>query len=277
MTAGRNRLITGLPRSGTTLTCHLLNKIENCVALHEPLSGDALTDLTGEQMASVLNSFFATERAKILERGVATSKSWRRSVPSNPRSDVYVDGTRGVMLDGREIAVLNVTRPDFQLFVKHPAMFTAGMPLLAQHFEMLAIVRNPMSVLLSWRDSGMPVADGRIPAAERLDPDLKELLDGLSEPLDRQIALLDYCFRLYTTTMGIDVLKYEMIIDTGGSALAVVAPDARLLNEPLTSRNDRNIKADSDARRIADRLLNSEGAYWRIYDRTDVERLVEAA
>src|SRR5689334_16285425 len=33
----RDVLVTGLPRSGTTLTCHLLQKLPDTVALHEPM------------------------------------------------------------------------------------------------------------------------------------------------------------------------------------------------------------------------------------------------
>jgi hypothetical protein len=33
-----NVVLTGLPRSGTTLVCRLLNKLPDTVALHEPLS-----------------------------------------------------------------------------------------------------------------------------------------------------------------------------------------------------------------------------------------------
>ena len=36
-------LITGVPRSGTTLCCNLLNQCDNVVALHEPIDPQKLT------------------------------------------------------------------------------------------------------------------------------------------------------------------------------------------------------------------------------------------
>ena len=42
--AERNIVITGPGRSGTTLTCHLLNKLPNTVALSEPINPGKYAD-----------------------------------------------------------------------------------------------------------------------------------------------------------------------------------------------------------------------------------------
>jgi hypothetical protein len=60
-----NILITGTPRSGTTLPCHLLNELPDTVALHEPMKVKEFSGLTdheeiclsiGGQLSSVLLS-----------------------------------------------------------------------------------------------------------------------------------------------------------------------------------------------------------------------------
>lgn len=38
-------ILTGIARSGTTLSCSLLNKLPQCVALHEPMNPDDLVGL----------------------------------------------------------------------------------------------------------------------------------------------------------------------------------------------------------------------------------------
>ena len=38
-------ILTGIARSGTTLSCSLLNKLPQCVALHEPMNPAELVDL----------------------------------------------------------------------------------------------------------------------------------------------------------------------------------------------------------------------------------------
>ena len=45
MQAERNIVLTGLGRSGTTLTCHLLNKLPDTVALAEPIAPGKFEDL----------------------------------------------------------------------------------------------------------------------------------------------------------------------------------------------------------------------------------------
>ena len=46
MASYRTVLLTGLPRAGTTLCCHILNSCKGVLALHEPLSPD---DFSSEQ------------------------------------------------------------------------------------------------------------------------------------------------------------------------------------------------------------------------------------
>src|SRR5262245_2561552 len=42
----RNVLVAGIPRSGTTLTCHLLNSLPDIVALHEPIGEELMGDMS---------------------------------------------------------------------------------------------------------------------------------------------------------------------------------------------------------------------------------------
>lgn len=43
-----NIILTGLPRSGTTLSVHLLNKLPNTVGLHEPIKFKEILDTDNE-------------------------------------------------------------------------------------------------------------------------------------------------------------------------------------------------------------------------------------
>lgn len=44
-----NVVLTGLPRSGTTLACRLLNLLPDTVALHEPIAPGRFAGLADEQ------------------------------------------------------------------------------------------------------------------------------------------------------------------------------------------------------------------------------------
>lgn len=270
----RNILLTGLPRSGTTLTCHLLNKIPNSVALHEPMRPNRMPNLAPEDVIHAIEEFFETQRAQILNENVATSKSSGGGVPSNPLADNEVDGQRIRVIDGRKINVANVDRRDFNLYMKHPSMFSACLPFLSPRMECFAAIRNPLSVLLSWRDANMAVTNGRVPAAERFDSELAASLDAQPDILRRQIFLIDYFFRRFATYLDGRVFKYEDVVATGGRALAIIDRNAEALDEPLSSRNRRAIEKDEDTRRIAEILIESDNACWSFYSREEVESLI---
>ena len=271
--SGQDFLVTGLPRSGTTLTCHLLNKIPDSVALHEPMVPSILNHHSASELAREIQQFFAAQRNQILTKGTARSKSWNGMVPSNPRGDGDQGGSRKRIINGTEISVTNVVSRNFSLYIKHPAFFTAALSILSQEFKCFAIVRNPLSVLLSWRVADMAVTAGRMPAAEKFSPSLAASLNEESNVLERQFILLDFCFAQYACFLHGRTVKYEDIIYSRGRALSLLNPAAKQLNEPLESRNTQGVKSDFDAREIADKLLKRDSPCWSFYGRPDVEAL----
>ena len=274
-TSPRNIILTGLPRSGTTLACSLLGQLPDVVALHEPMRPMTISSLSGPEFIGRVVEFFDAMRYQIKTEGTAVSKSQEGRVPRNPLSDEVIDGQRVKNIDGNIISVGNVTTPRFDLCLKHPAMFTARLPVLAEVFDCYAIVRNPLGVLLSWRDSGMAVGGGHSPAAESHDPELASLLRKLPDVLDRQIALLDYMFARYRDFLPDRTIRYEDVISTGGAALSAVVPAAKSLREELSSRNRRLVVKNADALHIARRLLKNAEACWFFYDQSDVLSMVE--
>lgn len=266
-------MLTGLPRSGTTLTCSLLNKLPNCVALHEPMPVLTLARLPSSSLIEEIRTFAKQQRQTILGEGKASSQSWQGRVPLNHIGDPDDAGVRKTLLDGNEIKVGNVTHSNFSLFIKHPAFFTAALPVLTKVFDCFAIVRNPISVLFSWRNSGMAVAEGRMPAAEKFDQILSARLESVQDTVERQFILLDYCFSQYRTYLPGRILKYEEIITSGGGALSILHPEASGLDEPLESRNTLFVAKDPAAADIVKRLLDRESPCWDFYERSSVEDL----
>jgi hypothetical protein len=67
----RNVVLTGLPRSGTTLACLLLNKLPDTVALSVPFNAGMFAEVSGEEeTCDVIERFYR----KIRRQGVAISK-----------------------------------------------------------------------------------------------------------------------------------------------------------------------------------------------------------
>jgi hypothetical protein len=131
-----------------------------------------------------------------------------------------------------------------------------------------------MSVMLSWRSAGMPITNGRLPAAERMDADLARKLDAEADVLERQLIILDYCFTRYAGLPPDNLVRYEDVIRTRGKALVKINPYAEGLDEPLESRNRLWIGRDQATAQIAERLLRLDSACWQYYEKSEVEALL---
>ena len=242
--SNNNVLVTGPPRSGTTLTCHLLNKLPDTVALHEPMKPKKFAQLKDyEEICCSIKRFCDEQRESIHTRKRAISKNVGGAVPDNPfgagRSDA---GLRQSLISKGEIVVDKDLSRDFMLIVKHPAAFTAVLEGLVERFPVYAVIRNPLGTLASWSSIDVNVQSGHAPAAERLDPDLKAKLAAIDDDLDRQIYLLGWFheqFRRYLPERSI--IRYESVIESGGRALSVVRPEAEKLSQPLESRNKNKL------------------------------------
>lgn len=270
ISAQQQVILTGLPRSGTTLTCHLLNKLPNSVALHEPLIPLDLAGYERSNIVEIILKYFAAQRDQILQTGTAVSKSFGGQVPDNPMAGIDPKtGKRIRVLDGRLVQIDKQLAQDFCLAIKQPAFFTAILKDLVavDLLSCFALIRNPLSVLLSWNSVEMPVSRGRVPAAEAFAPELKSNLDQIENVYDRQIFLLDWFFQQYLTYLPAkQILFYETTIQTAGRSLAVINPLANELAEPLYSRNNNSLYNNDLKQLLLEKLLNkTEGAFWHFY------------
>ena len=92
----RNALIAGVPRSGTTLACELLNLVPDTVALDEPMKARALSGRAQGEGAvdkhlicDDIDRFLEETRASIAETGTAFSKQVDGRVSGGKFSDNY--------------------------------------------------------------------------------------------------------------------------------------------------------------------------------------------
>lgn len=272
-------LITGTGRSGTTLACHLLNKLPNTVALSEPMRVGKFSELGGyAEMRQEIQRFCEKQRGSIHKRGVAFSKNAGGAVPDNPFGTAVTDaGLRSARVSKGKISVDKELSKDFTLIIKHISAFAALLGELVNHFPVYAVVRNPLPVLASWNSIDFNLQRGHVPAAERITPALQETLAGIDDALDRQLHVLAWFhgqFRRYLPDESI--IPYESIVESGGAALGVIRPEAEQLAEPLKSRNASELYERESLARIGERLLRSEGAHWKTYTKESVEELLQA-
>jgi len=275
--SGIDIILTGLPRSGTNLTCTLLNKVEDTVALSEPM--DVVELARAGNRAAHVRKFMHQQRTSLHENGTALTKHRGGKVRDNFFSDAANhDGLRHSKSVCEYISIGKNLSSEFNLAVKHPSVFSALLPELNAEFPCYALVRNPISVLGSWNANKMAVRDGRAPAAENVDTALRRKLDGTKDRIDRQLILLDWFFaQFYQWLPDRHVIRYERLIESRGQELATIVPAAVKLDEELISRNSSSLYKWDDMRAVFERLMQTEGAYWRFYSTSDAMQLFEKA
>lgn len=282
-------LITGVPRSGTTLTCFLLNKLPDVVALHEPIA-DWGDEADAEAVCDRLQRFFPETRAAMLLTGRAPSKHIDGRIPDNPRgSYTRFSGFKRVLslgrpalrksLDARGIVEIDKPLNDaLTLCVKHNGRIAALLePLKVQGYPCFAIIRHPLAILASWNSIDFKPYHGRLRGAELLDRELSRQLDEITDRHARQIHLLNWFFEAFHAHLSPDqIIKYEDVVSSGGKALHPIVPSAKTLDETLTNRNHNALYDHDLMRTLAERLERSEGAFWHYYERDSCHTVMEA-
>jgi hypothetical protein len=215
-------LLTGVPRSGTTLCCHLLNQYQNTVALHEPISTGAFDGNRQDAIQSIMQ-FCLYAREQIRSEKAIVTKQHDGSLPTNPVSD---DGG-ALRKEVVKLGVLEIDKDlsnEFTLLVKHNALFSALLEELTEAFAVYAVVRNPLAVLVSWQTVDLPVHSGHVPMGEKFDAKLTSLLAAKSNVLDRQLVLLSWFFQRYDKLIDPSrIIRYEDVIASNGRCLRVIA------------------------------------------------------
>lgn len=267
-------LLSGIPRSGSSLCCRLADRLPNTVALSEPIDAAVFHDTTEPRVACHRITAFATEaRRRIQEEGVAPS------VQVDGRlADQMVGVARcGVRPPRAERGLIRIAKPlaaDFRLVVKHNALFAALLPRLTSHLPCLALVRNPVAVLASWETVNLPVHRGRVPAGERFDPALRASLDREQDALRRRVRVLNWFFACYLAALPKErIIRYEELVRSGGGVLrralgGKVAPPL----ERLSSRNARARYQGVDLERLLAALLAAGGAWTAFYSVDECRR-----
>lgn len=262
--------LTGLPRSGTTLCCNILNHSSNVLALHEPLTPQTLSGTADGALKDIAH-FVCTTRQKVLKEGVAPARQKNGVIPENPVGDsVDASGLRQVDVNLGEIVVDDLDT-NFTLVVKHNALFTALLPSLT--YPCFAVIRNPLSVLASWNSVNLPVNQGRLPAGERYDSNLSLRLDSLTDRVSRQLTILEWFltrFSQYTPTKNI--LRYETFINEPSSVSFSMGLSAGVIKQ-YQSRNTSY--SNQLLENLYYRLLTTDADIWQYYTKDDVAQLYE--
>ena len=274
----RTWLLSGVPRSGTSLCCRLAGELPDTVALSEPIRRKAFGGMdTPHGACARIGDFAGQARARILAERRAPSVQVGGRLDDNRTASRHTDaGLRRLRGERGEIAIDKPLSARFTLLIKHNALFAALLPRLTESFSCLALVRNPLSVLASWQTVDLPVHRGRIPAGEELDRELHRALEREPEVLGRQLIVLDWFFGQFHAHLDPEnIIRYEDVVETGGLALFRRLGHACAPPAELTSRNHTALYDESMIDTLMGALLDSGGHWTRFYSREDYERVAD--
>ncbi len=248
-------LVTGLPRSGTTLVCALLNECPDTVALAEPLKlkwhGDralAVCEIR-QSIAAIRHQALTTNQTMSHHIGGAMPDNWIEE-------PVEADGVlRRSKAEFGLVSLGGSLSANFRLIVKHPAEFSALADLLLGQFPLMAIVRHPLAVLASWQTVDLPVHNGHIPIAEAFNPELAARLAAEPDRLERQVRLIEWLLSTYARLLPDSVLRYEDLIAAPQASLARMTPNACAPSRALRAYAPADRYAGTDLKALAKALL----------------------
>lgn len=200
----RNIILTGIPRSGTTLVASLLDREPNSVCLGEPEWHRPHPSLDAKTFAKAIEEDFKDLRHKLLA-----------GIPVKDRRGKNGEVVTNYYSSEKNFELVDFTRkgltPDFTLAVKHNAPYLAVLHELIAlgTFEIRAVIRHPLEVLRSWRRLDLPISRGELPNAVSYWPQMQEAVK-ISDLLLRQVAMLDAMFaRIRECENKLTLIRYE--------------------------------------------------------------------
>ena len=271
-------LLSGIPRSGSTLCCRLADGLPDIVALSEPIGRDlSATAASADEACALIEDFAARTRARALREGVVPTAHVGGRLDDLVAHAASASGRREPRAERGDIAVGANLTPAFRLVIKHNALFAALLAGLSRSFPCAALVRNPVAVLASWQTVALPVGRGRIPAGEQFDAALRADLDREPDVLKRQVRILNWFFRQYRMHVPTPrIVRYEELVATGGTALYRVLGRDGAAPAPLVSRNDNAAYDAVSGERLVATLLDAGGAWEDFYAAADCAAAADA-
>lgn len=261
----RNILLTGIPRSGTTLASALLDGLPDTVCLNEPDWQTTGFSSNPNNYAKWLVGDFIKIRRR-LERCDPIPD--RRAADGSAVTNYYKTDTATAAIS-QNFQTVRFTRPgltrEFNLAIKHNGPYLGALPSIVdlEWFTVIAIMRHPVPVIHSWRSLQLPISRGQMPNAVGYWQEMAQLTAAPMELLEKQVRMYDLmCRRIYELRSMIHILAYEQMIAAPQLLCEYSGIDATLDSSLITGPS-REVPAEEG--KIIMNALHRHGEYWRYF------------
>lgn len=227
--AGAEVLITGIPRSGTSYLCSILNKVRDCVVINEP--AQIFPPLAGQVLPWGVPVHYRDLRRAILSG---------KPIENKLHNGEFIEDTAQV--DTVEAYSPVVSRPDFLLATKNTLAYLARLPQLRRvmpRATVVVCVRNPLDTIASWKNSFDHLASAAVenfpvgsPQDGHLSLQARQRLEEISltrSPAVRRALLWRHLAELILENRDrVLLLRYEEMVTRPQEALQEILRTARV-------------------------------------------------
>lgn len=257
----KNYLITGLPRSGTTLLTSLLSENMEAVTFSEP---EWLKEVRANSNNCKKFSEELDEKLENLRNDIKQGKPvpikvsrFNQGLPQN----YYHRNNQGeILTDKKESPVIfpeNYAEKPF--IIKSNAQFTACLDELVRHenYKIICMMRNPISVIMSWRSLDLPVSRGNMKVAEKYYKSFVNEIESDSL-LHKQVLMANWFFKQYTAYQDVvSIIKYETLIENPQKTLGKLISNVKFKCPKLQSKNKNKYYNQEELDNIQEMIKNS--------------------
>ncbi len=215
---GINHLISGIPRSGTTLLTSTLSSSSQVVVFSEPewlktlrTKAHDATSFTQQLTHQIAELRVSVEKKHAIQ---LKSSHFQKGQPAN----YYIRGEQGkIISDKSEYSTLldpGLYKAPF--IIKSNAQFTACLKQLidTRAFKIHCIIRNPVAVVMSWRSLDIPVSHGNMKIAEKYSPEYLSFIKPAKTLLEKQVLMVDWYFsEFHKYQSEAHIIKYENMLN----------------------------------------------------------------
>lgn len=242
-------LITGIPRSGTSYLCSILNQVRDTVVINEP---EEVLRLLANSSGIPLSDYYRFIRQRIIEGKPVTNKIV---------DGRFIEDTNDI--DIRTPYVPCVDTPDFLLGTKNTLVYLNTLERILEHMPeaiLVACVRHPHDTIASWQRVTFPHIRHAAPAflLNHVDGERRRKLERIlatAELAQRHAMLWHYLAGLVNRHSGrLIVVRYEdMVADPTGTLERIYATASipLTLQQPLEPSTPRRHEDAFDAGTLA--------------------------
>ncbi len=258
-----NILLTGIPRSGTSLIVSLLSEPGHLCFSEPPwLKALRINSDNGAELSENLLNQINRLRAQI-KQGTPIEMVFKKNSQQLPDNYFHRDNKKISNVRETKAVKLPENRMNDVFVIKANALFTANLAALCQqkNWQLTAIIRDPLSVIMSWRSVNIASSKGRLPKLEKYAESLRYI--GLQTPLiKRQVLLIDWYFKQYLKIDPKQIIKYEDLVEAPEKCIHKALNINLVQHHQLQSKNDRPEYNTSEKSLIL-KTLKEHGHYYK--------------